>query len=428
MSRSTMRSCPTMMRLTSNRVRSSRADASATVVESVGSAGNCAPRAACDASRSDSEGRSPGGVPVDRSGAVQKCTSPAPERIPRGGRPLSERSAGICHRREAHHHRRPTAGRVLDGELAVHRLHETARHREPETHAGAVRAGPRDAGTARTPARAGRAGCPCPGRRRGARRGRARCRRRCGRVDRGGSRGARSSTRFATARSSKPASPFTRGSVSGTSTTTSATRAASSPERIVYSAAGTISSKPTSRNTSSTAPVCSRLMSSRLPTRSLSRSDSSSMVSRNSRSVYSSPLDVLLQQARGRRLDRRERRAQIVGHRGEQGGPELVGLCEAFRGGGLRTQSSPLDDERELAGECTQQSSMSSFVDAGDGQHGVFVERHADVGVFRSTRDGFARAALDDPSAPVLRRTAGRDAPERRSQSGHEPGQAGPVR
>ena len=37
MSRSTMRSCPTMTRLTSNSVRSSRAAASATVDESVGS-------------------------------------------------------------------------------------------------------------------------------------------------------------------------------------------------------------------------------------------------------------------------------------------------------------------------------------------------------------------------------------------------------
>ena len=53
-------------------------------------------------------------------------------------------------------------------------------------------------------------------------------------------------------------------------------------------------------------------MSSRLPTSSLSRSDSSSIVTRNSWRASRCPFDVLLEQARHRRLDSRERRAQVV--------------------------------------------------------------------------------------------------------------------
>ena len=67
-------------------------------------------------------------------------------------------------------------------------------------------------------------------------------------------------------------------------------------------------------------------MSSRLPTRSLSRSASSSMVSRNSWVAAGVEVDVALQQARDRRLDRRQRRAQVVRHGREQRGAQLVGL------------------------------------------------------------------------------------------------------
>ena len=63
------------------------------------------------------------------------------------------------------------------------------------------------------------------------------------------------------------------------------------------------------------APACSRLMSSRFDTSAVSRSVSSSIVSRNAASSCRRPLDVGLAQARRRRLDRRERRAQVVRHR-----------------------------------------------------------------------------------------------------------------
>ena len=83
---------------------------------------------------------------------------------------------------------------------------------------------------------------------------------------------------------------------------------------------------------SSSAPAWSRLMSSRLPTSALSRSVSSSIVSRNSlRASAASTSTSSLEQAGDRRLDRRERRAQVVRHRREQRGAQLVGLGEPRR-------------------------------------------------------------------------------------------------
>ena len=103
--------------------------------------------------------------------------------------------------------------------------------------------------------------------------------------------------------------------------------------------------------TSCSAPVCSRLMSSRLPTRSLSRSVSSSIVSRNSRGRSARPVDVALQQARDRRLDRRQRRAQVVATPREQGGPQLVGLGQRLGRGRLGLQPAPLERDGDLGGE-----------------------------------------------------------------------------
>ncbi len=74
------------------------------------------------------------------------------------------------------------------------------------------------------------------------------------------------------------------------------------------------------------APALSRLMSSRLATSWSSRSVSSSMVSRNSAVGLGRPVDVALEQAGDRRLDRGQRRAQVVGHGPQEGGAQLVGL------------------------------------------------------------------------------------------------------
>ena len=82
---------------------------------------------------------------------------------------------------------------------------------------------------------------------------------------------------LARARSRRPRSASTRGSVSGTS---SCTEPSGAPR--LWSAAGKTSSRPTGTVLISRAPTWSRLMSSRLPMSALSRSVSSSIVSRNS--------------------------------------------------------------------------------------------------------------------------------------------------
>ena len=78
----------------------------------------------------------------------------------------------------------------------------------------------------------------------------------------------------------------------------------------------------------SSAPVWSRLMSSRLPTRPLRRSVSSSIVARNSAAPPRS-IDVVLEQTRDRGLDRGERRAQVVRDGREDRGAQLVRGGEA---------------------------------------------------------------------------------------------------
>ena len=87
-------------------------------------------------------------------------------------------------------------------------------------------------------------------------------------------------------------------------------------------------------------------MSSRLPTRRLSRSASSSIVS--SRSLRRGRVErhVLREEARGRGLDRRQRSAEVVTHRREQRGPQLVGLGERGRAGGLRLETPTLERRR----------------------------------------------------------------------------------
>ena len=160
-------------------------------------------------------------------------------------------------------------------ELAVPSPRRTLRDREPEPDAVAVSSGRRGAGTAGRPSSLGSAGCPGPrsttreldrarataraaiAHRRsvGRRRTDARCRRR-----------SRPPARAARRR------PRHRGSVSGTSTSHAARRVA---EALRAPRATTSSSRRLRR--SSSAPVWSRLMSSRLPTRWSSRSVSSSI-------------------------------------------------------------------------------------------------------------------------------------------------------
>ena len=79
------------------------------------------------------------------------------------------------------------------------------------------------------------------------------------------------------------------------------------------------------------ADACRRLMSSRLPTRSVSRSVSSSIVALELVDVVGRPVDVALAQAGDRRLDRRQRGAQVVGDGLQQRPAQRVGGGEVGR-------------------------------------------------------------------------------------------------
>ena len=243
-------------------------------------------------------------------------------------------------------HRESAARRVLDGDLAAHRLDESPRDRqararrplpfeliaEPLERLEDVRSrwsggmpGPRST-TRRSTRSRDRAGLDahraCP-----AATTRSRCR-----------RGWRSRARAARRRRA-PAAASRR-----TSTSTCAARSPSPRSRPARPPRGR-------RRASRAAARRSAAGSCRAgcPTSVLSRSVSSSIVSSSSRVASGRPVDVALEQARHRRLDRRQRRAQIVRHRGEQRGAQLVGLGEPRRDGGFGAQL-PLLERRAPAG------------------------------------------------------------------------------
>ncbi len=195
---------------------------------------------------------------------------------------------------------RSSAGGVLELELAAHRRHEAARDCEAESDASAaieiaqplerledtIALGGRDAGTTVDDAQ------------HDAILHRSRLAR--GPVGRVGTTSSAFSTRFAITRSRSTASPSTGARDSDTSLSTNRAR---SPR--LASAAGTTSSRCTSRTIGSTAPACRRLMSSRLPDE---RVEAIGFVLDRREElvlVLLVPRDVRLPQTRSRGLDRR---------------------------------------------------------------------------------------------------------------------------
>ena len=112
----------------------------------------------------------------------------------------------------------------------------------------------------------------------------------------------------------------------GTSTTTSRARSLR-----LANAAGTISSSSDGRHASWSAPDCSRLMSSRFSTSLCSRVCFGVDAEHEVAGVGAGPVDVGLQPSGCQRFDRRQRRAQIVAHCGEQRVAQVVRLREAAR-------------------------------------------------------------------------------------------------
>ena len=92
-------------------------------------------------------------------------------------------------------------------------------------------------------------------------------------------------------------------------------------------------------------------MSSRLPTSASSRSVSSSIVATNSSTASGGHVDVALAEAGDRRLDRRQRRAQVVRHRLQQRARSVVGLGQVGGPTGLGLQALALGGGGELGGE-----------------------------------------------------------------------------
>ena len=94
------------------------------------------------------------------------------------------------------------------------------------------------------------------------------------------------------------------------------------------------------------------------------------------------PVDVVLQQAGGRRLDGGERRAQVVGHGPQDGGAEPVALGRGGGLGGLALEPAPFEGVAELGGEGAEHPLV------------VAVERRAAVheaGARRGARPGRGR-------------------------------------
>ncbi len=64
--------------------------------------------------------------------------------------------------------------------------------------------------------------------------------------------------------------------------------------------------------------------------------------------------ELVREEARRRRFDRRQRGAQVMAHRGQQGRPQLIGPCQRVGLGRLGMESGALQDRRQLGGEGRQ--------------------------------------------------------------------------
>ena len=199
---------------------------------------------------------------------------------------------------------------------------------------------------------------------------------------------------FASARSSSPGSASTRGCVSSTSTSTSRGAGADARERCRDRPR-----RPRRRSRlTSSAPVCSRLMSSRLPTSALRRSDSSSIVTRNScraSGVHSTSswrrlvTDALIPESGVRRSCETAERIAV---RSVAGGGEGAGL------GCLRLELLERDRGRDLARERLQDPIVRARFDRTprEGEDMDVVE--LDLPSRRALRHGRSDAVVERPA------------------------------
>ena len=114
------------------------------------------------------------------------------------------------------------------------------------------------------------------------------------------------------------------------------------------------------------------------------------------------PVDVGLAEAAGRRLDPRQRRAQVVRHRLQQRAAQLVGLGQRRGPGRLGADAAAVDRRRELGDEGVEHPAvLGRQVAAPHGQHEVAAEGAHLVGLGRG-RGGVAGRRLGLPGAVDL--------------------------
>ena len=141
-------------------------------------------------------------------------------------------------------------------------------------------------------------------------------------------------------------------------------------------------------------------MSSRLPTSALRRSVSSSIVCEELLPRVRRPVDVVLEQARDRGLDRRDRRAQVVRDGGEERRAELVRRRQRARGLGLRLELAELDGGGELPRERLEHALvLAAQRRAGEREHVLVVELDRRSRGLGALGDAVAARGVDAPAA-----------------------------
>ena len=153
-----------------------------------------------------------------------------------------------------------------------------------------------------------------------------------------------------------------------------------------------------------TAPVASRDESSRLSISPASRSADSSMAASSSRGVLVGQFEIGGAQAADRRLDRRQRRAQVVPDRGQQRRAQLgrLGLALGARRGGGRPLLA--QGQQRLPGDGLQHPPVGAPATPARAASGARrrVDGDVDVGLVRVRRTGAAPTLATRTPVAVL--------------------------
>ena len=130
------------------------------------------------------------------------------------------------------------------------------------------------------------------------------------------------------------------------------------------------------------------------------------------------PVDVVLEQARDRGLDRGDRRPQVVRHRGEQRGAKLVRRRERSRGLGLGLELAELDRGGELLREGVEHALiLAADRGAGEHEHVLVVEVDRQRSCLRALRHAIPARRLDQPTVVLAVEDGGAVEPEHAAEA-----------